>query len=139
MVIQETLRLYPPIPFLVRETFQDMDFKGIQIPKGTNLQIFISMLHQNQDIWGPDVHKFKPERFAHGTLGACKFPQAYMPFGIGPRTCAGQHFAMAELKVILSLILSRFSFSLSPTYQHSPTFRLFLEPKHGVTLHIRRL
>ncbi|GFY92041.1 hypothetical protein Acr_08g0004370 [Actinidia rufa] len=68
---------------------------------------------------GPDVYQYKPERFANGTPGACKVPQAYMPFGVGSRTCASQQFAMAELKVILSLILSRFNFSLSPEYRHS--------------------
>lgn len=139
MVIQETLRLYPPVAYMVRETMQDMKFKDIEIPKGTNLQIVKPILHQNPDIWGPDVHQFNPERFADGSRGACKVPQAYVPFGAGPRICLGQHFAMQELKVILSLILSRFSFTLSPEYRHAPAFKLVIEPKHGAYLHVRRL
>ena len=67
----------------------------------------------------------------------CKTPQAYMPFGLGSCVCVGQHFTMIELKVILSLILSKFCFSLSPAYQHSPTFRLVIVPEHGVTLRVR--
>ncbi|KAL4597815.1 hypothetical protein ACB092_11G016100 [Castanea dentata] len=137
MVIQETLRLYPPATFVVREALEDITFKDIKIPKGINMQIPISILQQHYDLWGPDAHKFNPERFAHGIVGACKTPQAYMPFGVGSRVCVGQHFAMTELKVILSLILSKFCFSLSPTYQHSPTFRLVLVPEHGVTLRVR--
>lgn len=97
------------------------------------------MMHQHQDLWGLDANQFKPDRFANGTSGACKMPQAYMPFGVGTRTCAGQHFAMAELKVILSLILSKFSLSLSPAYQHSPVFRLLIQPQHGVCVLLKKL
>ncbi|KAH7524942.1 hypothetical protein FEM48_Zijuj06G0172700 [Ziziphus jujuba var. spinosa] len=139
MVIQETLRLYPPAVFVGREALEDMKLKNILVPKGVNIQIPISMLHQNPHIWGPDSHKYNPERFQNGVLEASKIPHAYIPFGLGNRVCAGQHLAMIELKVILSLILSKFCFSLSPAYQHCPAFRLVIEPKDGVRLHMRRL
>ena len=74
----------------------------------------LPILQQHYDLWGPNAHKFNPKRFAHEIVGACKTPQAYMPFRVGSCVCAGQHFAMTELKVILSLILSKFFFSLSP-------------------------
>uniref|UniRef100_A0A7N2LHN0 Cytochrome P450 n=1 Tax=Quercus lobata TaxID=97700 RepID=A0A7N2LHN0_QUELO len=96
-------------------------------------------LQQDPDIWGPDANIFKPERFANGVSGACKLPYVYMPFGVGPRICAGQHFAMAELKILLALIVSNFSFSLSPKYRHSPAMRLLIEPEHGVNLLIKKL
>ncbi|GLT39661.1 hypothetical protein SLA2020_138410 [Shorea laevis] len=139
MVIQETLRLYPPAIFVIREALEDINIKGILVPKGMNIQIPIPVLQQSPELWGPDASKFNPERFVNGVLGACKAPQAYMPFGLGPRICAGQHFAMTELKVVLSLLLSRFSFSLSPEYHHSPAFRLVLQPEHGVCLQVRRV
>ena len=61
-----------------------------------------------------------------------------MPFGVGSRVCFVQHFAMTELKVVLSLILSKFCFSLSSApYQHSPAFRLVLVLEHGVSLRMR--
>ena len=137
MVIQETLRLYPPAAFVIRAALEDITFKDIMISKGMNIQIPIPILQQQCDLWGPDAHKFNPERFAHGIVGACKTPQSYMPFGVGPHVCAGQHFAMIELKVILTLILSKFCFSLSPGYQHSPAFRLVIVPEHGVTLRVK--
>ena len=137
MVIQETLRLYPPAAFVIRAALEDIKFKDIMISKGMNIQIPIPILQQQCDLWGADAHKFNPERFAHGIVGACKNPQAYMPFGVGPHVCAGQHFAMTELKVILTLILSKFCFSLSLGYQHSPAFRLVIVPEHGVTLRVR--
>ncbi|RXI06723.1 hypothetical protein DVH24_025859 [Malus domestica] len=140
MVIQETLRLYSPSTVVAREALEDIELKGILIPKGTNIQIPIPIVHRLPDIWGPDGHEFNPKRFEHGIAGACKFPQAYMPFGVGARICTGQHLAMTELKVILSLILSKFSFSLSPEYQHSPAYTLvIMEPEHGVSLHMRRV
>ncbi|CAM8929431.1 hypothetical protein QQ045_023717 [Rhodiola kirilowii] len=134
MVIQETLRLYPPSAYVAREVFQDLKLKDILLPKGVNLRIPIPVIHRNTDIWGPDVHEFNPNRFAKGILGACKVPQCYIPFGMGARTCLGQNFATVELKIILALILQRFSFSLSPSYRHSPSFRLVIEPGHGVNL-----
>ncbi|KAM7275883.1 hypothetical protein ACFE04_017749 [Oxalis oulophora] len=141
MVIQETLRLYPPSVFVAREALEDMQFKGISIPKGMGIQIPIIMIQKNTDIWGPDAHEFKPERFSRGILGASKnaHAQAYMPFGVGPRVCAGQHFAMIELKVVLSLILSKFAFTLSRSYRHSPAFRLVIEPGDGVSLCMKRV
>ncbi|KAK3433914.1 hypothetical protein EUGRSUZ_D01197 [Eucalyptus grandis] len=139
MVIHETLRLYPPAMFSMREALEDIEFKGLLIPQGSNIQIPIHILHRLPEIWGTDAGKFQPERFAQGISGACKSAHAYMPFGSGPRICAGQHFALAELKVILLLILAKFSFSLSPSYHHSPAFRLVVEPGDGVILHVRKV
>ncbi|XVF73554.1 hypothetical protein PTKIN_Ptkin12aG0211300 [Pterospermum kingtungense] len=139
MTIQETLRLYPPSTFAIRQALEDIDIKGIMIPKDMNIQIPIPALQQSLELWGPDAHEFNPERFANGISEACKIPQAYMPFGVGTRICAGQHFAMAELKVALALLLSRFSFSLSPAYLHSPAFRLVIQPEHGISLHVKRV
>jgi len=108
MVIQETLRLYSPVLFVARTTLKDFNLNGIKVPKGINIQIPIPIFHEDIDIWGVDTHEFKPERFSNGVLGSCKFPQAYMPFGIGSRVCPGQHLAMVELKAILSIILLKF-------------------------------
>ncbi|XP_010249510.1 PREDICTED: cytochrome P450 714C2-like [Nelumbo nucifera] len=138
MVIQETLRLFPPTSFVSREAFEEMQLGGFRIPKGVNIWIPIPTLHRIPEIWGPDSDEFKPERFAHGIFGACKLPQVFIPFGLGPRTCLGQKFAMAELKTVLSLLLSKFSFSLSPKYVHSPSFKMVLEPQYGMNLLVSR-
>ena len=139
MVIQETMRLYPAAAFVSRTALQDIHLKGILIPKGMNIEISVPILMQDPELWGPDAHKFNPERFSNGVLGAGKFPQAYVPFGIGARVCVGQHLAMTELKVILSLILLKFRFYLSSSYCHSPIFRLVIEPGQGVILKMTRI
>lgn len=139
MVIHESLRLYPPVFGLSREAFKDMKFGDINVPKRMTILIMTVNLHTNPEVWGPDSYKFNPDRFANGISGACKHPYFYMPFGVGPRVCLGQNLAMVELKMLLALILSNFSFSLSPNYKHAPIMRLVVEPKHGVDLLISKL
>ncbi|XP_047154769.1 cytochrome P450 714C2-like isoform X2 [Vigna umbellata] len=139
MVIHEVLRLYPPVTVVSREALKDMKFGNLDVPKGFNLWIMVVSLHTNPDIWGDDAYKFKPERFANGTIGSCKLPHVYMPFGVGPRVCLGQNLAIVELKMIIALILSKFTFSLSPRYVHSPTLRLLIEPEHGVNILVKKI
>ena len=138
MVIQEALRLFPPAGFVVREAFEEIQIGNITVPKGVCIWTQIPALHRDSRIWGSDSDKFKPERFADGISKACKFPAAYIPFGLGTRLCVGRNFAMVELKVIIALIVSKFKFSLSPNYQHSPVFRALIQPEHGVQIMIQK-
>ncbi|KAI3450179.1 hypothetical protein Pfo_006844 [Paulownia fortunei] len=139
MVINESLRLYPPVTVVSREAFKDMKFGNIDVPKGVNLWTFVLKLHTDPEIWGPDAYNFNPDRFANGITGACKFPHLYMPFGVGPRVCLGQNLALVELKVLTALVLSNFSFTLSPSYIHSPALNLVIEPGNGVNLYVKKL
>lgn len=139
MVINETLRLYPPVTVVSREVFKDMRFGNIDVPRGINLWTFVLSLHTDPKIWGPDAYEFKPDRFANGITGACKIPQMYMPFGVGPRVCLGQNLALVELKVLMALVVSNFSFALSPSYVHSPVLSLVIEPRNGVDLYVKKL
>lgn len=140
MVIQETLRLYPPGAALSREALKDVNIGGIiDVPEGVNVWTMVTKLHTDPETWGPDSHEFNPERFANGISAACKVPQSYLPFGFGPRVCLGQNLAMLELKVIVGLIVSNFSLSLSPKYVHSPVMKFVIEPKHGINLLVKKL
>lgn len=139
MVINETLRLYPPAWVVSREALNDLEFGKIRIPKGVCVWMMVISLHTDPEIWGPDSYQFKPERFANGTTGACKHPHLYMPFGVGPRTCLGMNLAMVELKILVALLLSNFSFSLSPKYVHAPALKVVVQPGNGVDLLIQNL
>ncbi|KAL4291715.1 hypothetical protein GQ457_14G021470 [Hibiscus cannabinus] len=139
MVIYESLRLYPLGCMLTREAVQDTKFGSIDVPKGVSIWVMLMALYEDPDIWGADVDEFNPGRFGDGINGACKVPHVYVPFGTGPRSCLGQHFAMSELKILLSLIVSNFTLSLSPNYRHSPVMNLIIEPEFGVDLLVRKV
>ncbi|GJN07142.1 hypothetical protein PR202_ga24944 [Eleusine coracana subsp. coracana] len=139
MVIQETLRLYAPASLMMREALTDIKIGGLDVPRGTIVQVARLMLHLDKDAWGPDAGEFRPDRFANGVAAACKPAHMYMPFGLGPRNCIGQNLAMNELKVVLARLLSRFSFLPSPSYRYAPTFRLTIEPGFGMPLVVTRL
>ncbi|KAJ9188995.1 hypothetical protein P3X46_000338 [Hevea brasiliensis] len=139
MVIQEVLRLYPAVTLATREAMQDVKLGDLQVPKGMGIWIWLLSLHRDPELWGPDADIFNPERFINGVTGACKSSQAYIPFGLGARVCPGQNLAVIELKVFFAVILSKFKFTISPNYQHSPTYGLLLEPEHGVNLLIQKI
>ena len=139
MVINESMRLYPPTTVVSREALKDLKFGDINVPKGVNIWLNMVTLHTDPELWGPDAYKFNPDRFANGISGACKFPYLYMPFGVGPRVCLGQNLAMVELKVLMALMLSNFSFSLSPKYIHKPCLTIVIEPEYGANLVVKKL
>ncbi|CAN6212737.1 unnamed protein product [Urochloa humidicola] len=135
MVIQETLRLYPAGAVVSRQALRGgVTLGGVRVPPGVNIYVPVSTVHLDPELWGAAAGEFDPGRFAAGAP-----PHAYLPFGAGARTCLGQTFAMAEIKALLALVLSRFHLALSPDYVHSPALRLIVEPEHGVRLVLRRL
>ncbi|XP_057827265.2 cytochrome P450 734A1 [Cryptomeria japonica] len=138
MIFNESLRLYPPIVALNRQPVKPMKLGKVSIPAGTQLQIPILAMHHDPLLWGNDVHEFNPERFSQGISKAAKHPMAFMPFSLGPRICIGQNFALLEAKVVLAMILQRFSFVISPHYIHAPVHSFSLKPKYGaqVILHM---
>ncbi|XP_019149817.1 PREDICTED: cytochrome P450 CYP749A22-like [Ipomoea nil] len=141
MILEETLRLYPPAPYIKRKVEKKNVVLGnITLPPNIHLHISPLTLQHDHEIWGKDVHKFKPERFAEGVVKATNnHPIAFLPFGYGPRTCLGLNFAMAEAKIVLSMILQRYSFVLSSSYVHSPVQLFTLRPKHGVQVILHRI
>lgn len=141
MILNESLRLYPPVPeYGRRELFDDVRMDdGTVLPRGAGIAISCLHIHRDKEVWGEDADEFRPDRFAKGVSQACKNPYAFMPFGIGPRICIGQQFALMEAKVILSLILQSFGFRLSPSYRHVPITAITMRPKHGVHLLLQSL
>ncbi|KAF3434070.1 hypothetical protein FNV43_RR25173 [Rhamnella rubrinervis] len=72
MVIYESMRLYPPGPFLAKEALGDFRFGGIYVPKGLGVLSSSLTMHYDPEIWGPDAHTFNPERFSNGPLSSCE-------------------------------------------------------------------
>ncbi|KAH9707874.1 cytochrome P450 734A1 [Citrus sinensis] len=121
MIINETLRLYPPFVVFVREVKKEVKLGDLIVPANVDVTIPVIAVHHDPQIWGEDFHLYKPERFAQGVPKATSNNMAaFLPFGLGPRTCVGFNFTIIEAKIALSMILRRYKFTLSPNYVHSP-------------------
>ncbi|KAJ0683134.1 putative cytochrome P450 [Helianthus annuus] len=135
MIINESLRLYPPVPALKRKVKTKVRLGDMTLPPNMELYICPIAVQHDPKIWGADVHLFKPDRFEGGIAKATNNTQAaFMPFGFGPRTCVGLNFALVEAKIALAMILQRFRFKLSPNYVHSPVQVFMIRPQHGVQI-----
>jgi cytochrome P450 len=126
-VINETLRLYPPIHVSNRHVMEDLEFKGYRIPTGYRLMFSIYLSHHDHNTW-EDAERFDPSRFAPGVRHR---PYTFIPFGGGPRNCIGAAFAQVEAKAVLARLLQYYHFTLL-----QPNVRLYmgatLEPRPGV-------
>jgi cytokinin trans-hydroxylase len=135
LVINETLRLYPPATVLPRMALEDIKLGDLHIPKGLSIWIPVLAIHHSKDLWGEDANEFNPERFASKSFT----PGRFIPFASGPRNCVGQAFAMMEAKIILAMLISRFSFTISENYRHAPVTVLTIKPKYGVQVCLKPL
>ncbi|KAL9335788.1 hypothetical protein Peur_072969 [Populus x canadensis] len=133
-VMNEVLRLYPPSPNVQRQAREDIQVNDLLIPNRTNMWIDVVAMHHDPKLWGEDANEFKPERFKDNLYGGCRHKMGFLPFGFGGRMCIGRNLTAMEYKIVLTLILSRFSFSVSPTYSHSPAILLSLRPGNGLQL-----
>lgn len=138
-VMNEALRLYSPAPNAQRQAREDIKVDDLIIPNGTNIWIDVVGMHHDPALWGEDVSEFRPERFKDDIHGGCKHKMGFLPFGFGGRMCVGRNLTTMEYKVVLTQILTKFSFSLSPDYRHSPSILLSLRPRHGLPLVFRPL
>ncbi|KAL6294893.1 hypothetical protein ACE6H2_003035 [Prunus campanulata] len=140
MIINESLRLYPPVVSLNRQVEKDVKLGRLVIPANAELHVPNLAFHHDPKFWGKDVNLFKPERFSEGVAKATKNNTvAFLPFGLGPRTCVGMNFANAEVKIALAMILQRHSFTLSPGYVHSPIQYMTVRPHRGVQVILHSL
>lgn len=137
MVIEESMRLYPPFPMLAwREALNADELCGVPIAKGATVSIVPWILHRHQRLWeNPD--SFDPERFSpERTAARPRF--AYLPFGAGPRVCLGAVFAMMEATIILATIAQRYRLRLVPDHRVEPQAGLILRARFGMPMMIER-
>jgi len=134
--IKEALRLYPPaIGVFLRQANEATTIGGYEIPKG-NLVGLSSFVTQRDPRWFPDPMRFDPERFLPPRVEQIH-PGAYFPFGMGPRVCIGQSFAMTEMILIVATILQRCEVRLlDPNQDPGMLVHAALRPKHPVILKI---
>ena len=106
MCSSDLLRLFPPSPINVRAANTDCELGGYRLKSGQRLLLMIYAMHRRPDVWrDPDL--FDPNRFLSGSVPS----HAWMPFGAGPQVCIASQFALAELSIIVSRLVSRLEFS----------------------------
>jgi cytochrome P450 len=135
-VIEETIRLYPPISAISRVALGDDILNGGPVRPGSLIVISPYVLHRHRLLWDhPDA--FDPGRFL-GNAAATVDRFAYLPFGAGPRKCIGSSFALQEATLMLAVIAKHFNFQLKPGHAVWPSLRVTLRPANGLPMIISK-
>lgn len=134
-VIDEALRLYPPIAAISRVAMHPDSFCGEQVAPGTMVIVAPYVVHRHRRLW-QDPDAFDPRRFLPGS-GEPVHRYAYLPFGAGPRICLGAAFALQEATIVLARILRSFDLRPLPGHATEPMLRITLRPKDGLPMVLR--
>jgi cytochrome P450 len=134
MVMDESMRLYPPAWLLERKALADDEIGGYLIPKGMTLAITQYVTHRHPQFWeNPAV--FDPQRF-DPRQNVERPRYAYFPFGGGPRMCIGKGLALLEVQMVLCMLLQRFKFRVAPGWEVKTEPELSLRLKGGLPMQL---
>ncbi len=135
MVLEETLRKYPPAWIGPRRSVAPFEFEGVRVPENAYVNYCSWASHHLPDVWR-NPERFDPERFAGGAREA--IPKgAYIPFGGGSRTCIGMRFGQLEVRTIATLILSRFQLELPRDFELEIRQMPTISPREGLPMMVR--
>ena len=135
MVVDETLRMYPPAWIGPRHSVRDFEFEGVEVPGGAFVNYSSWASHHLPEVF-PDPKEFRPERFTAEARAA--LPKgAYVPFGAGSRTCIGMRFGQMEVRAIASAIVERFALELLPGFTASTRQMPTIGPRGGMPVIVR--
>ena len=133
-VFRETLRLYPPVPMMVRETTCPETMRDRMAPKGSQIVLSPWHLHRHERLWErPDA--FEPGRWQTENGKTCA-REAYIPFSEGPRVCTGAGFAMVEGPLLLAMLCRAFRFEVVEGRDPVPVAHLTVRAKDGIYLRV---
>jgi len=133
-VVRETLRLYPPVPMMVRESAHPERFRGRDVARGAQIVLSPWHLHRHARLWErPD--DFDPGRFA-GEAGRESLRCAYIPFSAGPRACPGAGFAMTEVPLLLAMLIRDYRVAPVEGRPAMPVAHLTLRGRDGIRLRV---
>lgn len=136
MVLDESLRLYPPAHTMSRQAIADDELVGRRIPARSTVLIVPWVLHRHRRLW-ERPEQFDPERFSP-ERAASRPRFAYLPFGAGPRICIGAAFAITEGMLILATVAQRYRLRLVPEHPVEPLGLITLRSRHGMRMTLAR-
>jgi cytochrome P450 len=140
-VLQETMRIFPPVPLTLRETAHDTTIQSHFIPAGTTVVICPWAVNTSTHQWGPDAREFNPERWLQpGTAntGGAESNYAITTFLHGPRSCIGKDFAKAEFACLVASLVGRFEIAFEDeNYELKIQGGITARPKGGLRVHLR--
>jgi len=136
-IVDETMRLYPPVPILSRQALKDDKIRGKKIPAGSIMLVVPWLIQRHKKYWEKPDH-FIPERFMPGVKKPKKF--TYIPFSVGPRVCIGRSFGITESVLAVAIIAQRFRLSLpaGTEVKHECRLTLRTKGKLPMTMHVRK-
>jgi cytochrome P450 len=133
MVVDETLRLYPPTALLARQNVAEDNIGGYTIPAGSMVILVPYVVHRYPGVWdNPEV--FDPERF--GEQAAARPKPAYIPFASGPRVCLGNSFALLEMVLTFSMVAARFRLTPTETAPIGARFAGTIRPNRSLWMKV---
>ena len=132
MVVEEAMRLFPPVFSIQRMPLEDDEVGGHPVPAGSFVTISPYVTHRNPRLW-PDPLRFDPQRFAPGRMKD-RPAFAYIPFGGGPRVCIGAGFAMLEACLVLATIARAYRLRMVPGHPVEAQGWITLRPRHGLRM-----
>jgi cytochrome P450 len=136
MVVDETLRMYPPAWVGPRRSVRPFTFAGVQVPGRAFVNYCSWASHHLAHVF-PEPHAFRPERFA--PEARARLPKgAYVPFGGGSRTCIGMRFGQAEVRAIVALLVARLRVSVAPGYELRIRQMPTIGPRDGLPVDVAR-
>lgn len=136
LVIKETLRLYPSVPFYARKLAEDVELKGTIYPKGMRIVLIPFLMHRNPKYF-KDPEQFIPERFEDKSKRLPSY--AYTPFSAGARNCIGQKFAVLEMLSVVSKVLRKYELlPAKPKHELQLASETILISKNGVRISFRK-
>ena len=129
-VVREALRLYPPVPALGRESTEETELGGYQIPAGRTVAPSQWVVHHDPGLYD-DPWEFRPERWDETPLEE-RHRFAYFPFGGGPRRCIGEQFAMIEAKLIVATVAQQYRLHAVDDSPLDPAVSIVTQPTRSI-------
>ena len=135
-IVQESMRIYPPVWAYARRSEQEEEFDGCVLPANGYVAVVPYALHRHPEFW-PDAERFDPDRFQPNRSQA-RHSYCYLPFAAGPRTCIGAGMAMLETQLVLAQIVQRFQVRVVPDHPIETVAKVTLKPRYGLPVTLNR-